>query len=416
MVSLIAAGVIAIAPYLMDKIIAWGHRIPQRHIDSDYLKGLIWAVFLGVSIVWWPVRAEDKPALIWIWSLKAAVTLGAMLLYESHYQLDAYGYFKASRGLESGIVATGGTHNMVLLVQLHHLLFFDSYHAIKVTFSLVGLISVYIFYRAACLFIRHEDVRILWILALTPSIIFWSSILGKDPINLLGYALYGYGVVAWKRKHKARYLGLLGVGVAIGATIRLWTAAIMFIPLMLIALREARRGVQLVIVGLAGIAFVVLYHQLLAYFRAAGVSALLETLQNKEARFGSAGGSATGQVLHISGLGDVVRMAPLAVPNALFRPLPGEVMNPFGLMAGLEDLALLLLGIRATLRVTGAELANPVIQWGLALICVWAAVYGVFWFGNFGALVRFRLQILPVVILLLLYLGRANKIAVLSEW
>ena len=37
------------------------------------------------------------------------------------------------------------------------------------------------------------------LLGLYPSIIFWSSILGKDPIAFLGIGMYVFGVVGWSR-------------------------------------------------------------------------------------------------------------------------------------------------------------------------------------------------------------------------
>jgi len=60
---------------------------------------------------------------------------------------------------------------------------------------MVGFIAMYIFYRTAVIFLHHEDKRLFYTLALFPSIVFFSSILGKDPIVLLGIALYVYGVV-----------------------------------------------------------------------------------------------------------------------------------------------------------------------------------------------------------------------------
>ncbi len=71
----------------------------------------------------------------------------------------------------------------------------------KLDVAMAGLAGVYIFYRAAVLFLGREDMRILLVLGLTPSILFWSSILGKDPIVMLGMAVYSYGAVAlWKRR------------------------------------------------------------------------------------------------------------------------------------------------------------------------------------------------------------------------
>src|SRR5205814_1757890 len=97
--------------------------------------------------------------------------------------------------------------------------------------------------------------------------------------------------------------------------------------------------------------------------------------------------------------------------DALFRPLPGEVRNPFGAMASLEVLLFIVLALRAFARITASEMKDPIVQWAVLLLCVWGAAYGLFGSGNYGALDRFRLQIMAVMILLFLYVGRAPRFA-----
>jgi hypothetical protein len=60
-------------------------------------------------------------------------------------------------------------------------------------------------------------------------------------------------------------------------------------------------------------------------------------------------------------------------------------------------------------RATAQEMKDPIVQWALLLICLWGAAYGLFGSGNWGALVRFRLQIMAVMILLFVYLGRSPR-------
>src|SRR5256884_8364260 len=88
--------------------------------------------------------------------------------------------------------------------------------------AMLGLLAVYLFYRAAQLYMGRADRRVLYVLAFVPSSLFWSSILGKDPIVLLGVALYTYGFVAWYRARRLRYVAVLLFGVLLAAAMRLW--------------------------------------------------------------------------------------------------------------------------------------------------------------------------------------------------
>jgi membrane associated rhomboid family serine protease len=102
----------------------------------------------------------------------------------------------------------------------------------------------------------------------------------------------------------------------------------------------------------------------------------------------------------------MVKFAPLGAFTALFRPLPGEVLNPFGLLAGLESLVLLALLLRASRRAKWKEFKQPLILWASTLILIWAVVYGFASIQNLGTAVRWKLQVLPLLVGLLCYLGR----------
>ncbi|MDQ3606039.1 MAG: hypothetical protein M3418_07635, partial [Gemmatimonadota bacterium] len=109
--------------------------------------------------------------------------------------------------------------------------------------------------------------------------------------------------------------------------------------------------------------------------------------------------------VQFTSIGGMLAFLPIGAFRALFRPLPGEVMNPFGILAGFENLFLLALGALAFWRARLRRLGEPLVQWALLLILIWAAFYG-FVSSNLGAAVRFKLQILPVLLLLLLHLSR----------
>ena len=124
------------------------------------------------------------------------------------------------------------------------------------------------------------------------------------------------------------------------------------------------------------------------------------------ARVLAMGGSGEEPAQPLTSVGSAVTFLPLGVFTALFRPLPGEVPNPFGVMAGVENIALLLFAGFAALRARLRDFRDPVVLWAVALLAAWASLYAFLSYSNLGSAVRFKLQILPVLLLLLLYLAR----------
>ncbi len=143
-----------------------GQNIPQTDILADYVTGLLLAVCIGLIILFIPFSPQTKRGLIIIWILKTLVTLGFMLFYEAYYDLvDAYGYFNLPRqdfewaGFSLFGKGNGSTENIYNLVWLYYKVLPESYHGLKVSFALIGLIATYVFYQAAMLFLQPEDVR-----------------------------------------------------------------------------------------------------------------------------------------------------------------------------------------------------------------------------------------------------------------
>ena len=91
--------------------------------------------------------------------------------------------------------------------------------------------------------------------------------------------------------------------------------------------------------------------------------------------------------------------------TALFRPLPGEVLNLFGLLAGFENILILYLLIRALKYGGLAPFKEPIVVWAVSLILVWSFLYGFISYQNLGTASRFRLQIMPVLLSLTFYLS-----------
>ena len=81
-------------------------------------------------------------------------------------------------------------------------------------------------------------------------------------------------------------------------------------------------------------------------------------------------------------------------------------MNPFGLLAGVESSILLVLLLLAVKRTKLRELSEPLVLWAVCFVSIWALINGIVSSANFGVAVRYKLQILPVLLGLLIYLSR----------
>jgi hypothetical protein len=404
----VAAG--AAVPTFAGLLRVWGRSIPQPHIEADYLFGLVWAIVLGVSILFWPVPSRDRLPLLVLWGAKSLVTLGFMLLYEWQYSLDSYGYFSASRQPWQPLDSlswwlTGGGNTLIGVAWIQTYLLPDSYHALKVTFAMIGLIAVYLFYRAAVIYCGEDKPRLLYVLGLYPSILFWSSILGKDPLQLLGIALYAYGVVGWGLTKRWSYFLPIGAGILLAASIRFWAGPILLLPLFVLLVLGARGATGKLAFLLGGLLVVGL---VLDRFADRLGLAALEDFYATAQRLGRGweGGSNLEQAVQFTSLGSILAFLPRGMFTALFRPLPGEVMNPFGLLAGLENFFLLVLLGMAVVRARLSVFRDPLVLWAALLLVTWAGLYGFISYYNMGAAVRFKLQVLPVLLMLLLYLSR----------
>jgi hypothetical protein len=415
---MIVVAVAFIVPNFLYLVEDLGHRIPQEDMQTDYVIGVVWAIILGVSILAWPVSSRDKRCLLLVWLAKLIITLGFMLFYESHYPLDSYGYFDTSRQDSyiwegfSYAGSSGGTHNVTRLAWLHHQLVPDSFHALKISFAMLGLIAVYLFYRAAVLFLKREDRRVLYALALFPSILFWSSGVGKEPIVLLIVALHVYGVVGWYRTKMLRYFIIMLLGVIIMGFFRVWMVPIMLVslvPLLVSAMRGVvAKTILLLFVLVACLLITNKVQNILAVDTKQDMVAKVNNFSRGFARGGSAR-KASGKFTDISSM---IAFVPKGSFTALFRPLPGEVMNSFGLLAGIENLFLLILLLLSLkhFRYNWRELQDPLVLWAVLLVLTWAAVYGFVSSYNLGTASRYRLQILPILLGLLIYLARSRRI------
>jgi hypothetical protein len=409
LLPLAAATIGALVFLLLPLVVSWGWRISQENLEADYTFAVFWALVLAASILIWPVSPREKGVLLVLWAAKCVVALVFMLPYEDRYTLDAFGYHDVSRRMDPPFHAAGvgaGTQNVNVLAWLHNYLLPDSFHALKLSFAMLGLVGVYILYRAAGLAWGKVDVRVLLALGLFPSILFWSSTLGKEPLILFGVALYALGTVGFIRTGRGGYLVAVGLGVLTASLIRIWFAPIMMAPLALLGWRAIRgTGFRLLFLAVAGGASVIALGRLLMMFGVGSVNDLLVVVQYWSQGWAE-GGSAQSIPVDLSTVRGLLVFLPLGIFTALFRPLPGEVLNPFGLLAGIENLVLLGFFARCMPRLRRSALRDPLVLWSVAFLLAWAVIYSFLSYQNLGSAARFRLPVAPILLGLPFYAAR----------
>ncbi|MBI3558184.1 MAG: hypothetical protein HY074_18110 [Deltaproteobacteria bacterium] len=399
----------ALIPEYSKWINIMGKRLSSPDMATDYIIGVMWAVGIAISIPFWPVAASDKKHLLRLWMVRCTVTLGFMLYYEYHYPLDANSYHLIASGqtFDFGRLDIGRGTDMIagILWTINHTLpTYDSYHALKVISSLIGFLAVYLFYRGYVIYLGRPIQGLLYVLMLWPSILFWSSILGKDPVHLFGISLYVYGVIGWMKKHKTSYTVPMAIGLAINLGIRVWSAAIFIAPFGLVSLWRAKSMVRKIIMAIIfAYAAQFAIQKFIKQFEIETVSAIVKNTHSLS-RSWNKGGSARHAPAFTS-LSSMIAFTPLGMFTALFRPLPGEVLNIFGVLAGFENLILLSMLLVAIKRGALVALRDDLALWSLCLLLIWSAFYGFISFQNLGAAVRFRLQVLPILIGFILFLS-----------
>jgi hypothetical protein len=382
---------------------------------ADYVIAWAWGVFLGLSILLWPTKPDTRKALLVIWGAKLVVTLGVMLAYEANYPLDAYHYFLSGQFAPrpwDEVTLGNGTEVMEFLSGVHSAVLPISYHAEKVSCAYLGLVGVFQFYIAARTYWSRLDERALYALALFPSVLFWSSILGKDPIVLLGIGVFVNGIVQWNVRHRTIGLVYAAAGVALAAVIRSWLGAIIVGPLLVFAFLRVRSfWARSFFLAVVAIGLVIVLRFGLEALNAESTDDLLE-ISNSVSHSWQGGGSGQQLDTEFTSVGSIVAFLPLGMFTALFRPLPGEGTSAFAFIASIENGLMLLLVIRAAARLRWSDVREPMILWLLAFILGWSAVYGLVAYQNLGTAIRFRLQIEPVLLGVVLYLGRPRG----TEW
>ena len=281
------------------------------------------------------------------------------------------------------------------------LLIGDALPTLFIAFTLVSLAGTYLFYRAFEIAFPSGDRWLFGVLiALLPSLLFWSSFVGKDALAQFFIAMTCFGFARIIERTDLR--GVLACVIGLGGVllIRAHIASMLAIAIIFpFAISRSRAG------G-ANIVLKILLIPLLAggtYFLIRNVASMLDLQdspsasvldqENSAAMNSQIGGSAFN-----SGASLPVRIA--ESPFLLFRPFPWEVHNLVGIASAVESLGWICLcwSRRREIWWTMRHWRDPYI----GFLLVYALVFMIMFAGaiaNFGILLRQRIMLTPLVLM-----------------
>ena len=276
-------------------------------------------------------------------------------------------------------------------------------------FSWLAFVGLYLFYRAFRTSCPDGDhFRYALLVFFVPSLVFWPSSIGKEAFMVL---VLGAAALGAAQLFAGRLQGVVWLGLGLwGATVVRPHLTLITVGSLLVAalvavarggprrhqLGRGRLGGAVLVVGLLVTASTFVgatehfFH--LQSLNAQSAQDVLETTNRQT--------GALGTTFHTISPNNPVGFV-LATGSVLFRPLPFEAHNAPGLVSGIESLVLLglaCLSWRRLVRLPAEVVRRPYVAFAVAY--AFAFAYAFSSVANYGILARERVQLLPVLFVL----------------
>lgn len=279
-------------------------------------------------------------------------------------------------------------------------------------FAFISFVSLALFYRAFRVALPEGDSRRYALLVfLFPSLLFWTSAIGKDALISLGLSLAALGGARLFARLRGAF-PLLGAGLGLTALVRPHVALMFFVALglgyPLVRARKATpltpilKAIQVVLLIAGGL----LLAKLTAHFfglQSLSVGSVQHVLRQTALNTGTAARHQVGQFA--SSESTSVSLSPAAIPrdfyDVILRPLPFDAHGLTQLASSLENLFLVAILVLSWRRLVGALKSmwrRPYLLSAGLYSLVWIVLFASV--GNLGILARERTSLLPVLFVL----------------
>ena len=303
-----------------------------------------------------------------------------------------------------------GTGVLRYLAGLAHVLTDSNFFASFLIFAFLAFAGCWMFYRAFVTAVPDGDRRrYALLLFLWPSLLFWPSSMGKDSWMVFTGGIAVLGAARLFTRVRGGYV-LLAFGLGLGALVRPHVSLLLFAALaigFLIGRRDTRRiPGQFSLAGITkviGIVILLVAGSLLApatakFLKVDSLNTDGVTTAITDTQAQTSGGNSS---FHPANPNSPIGY-PIAVVTVLFRPLPGEVGGLSALASSLEGLALITIVATSWRRLWTALRrlrSSPFITMSAAYIAMFCYAFSAI--ANFGILARERVQVLPILFILL---------------
>ena len=191
------------------------------------------------------------------------------------------------------------------------------------------------------------------------------------------------------------------------ACFRIWMGAIAAFPLVVLFLMSDIKFYKKIALILASLTIVFfLGKKFTTNYRIDTLDSAFKFLEFKSRAWSYASGSSQTINFQIKTWNDIFSFLPLGIFTALFRPFPWELPSLLGILAGFENIFLLILLFIAFLKIRWRKIKNPIFMWLILLIATWAGFFSFISYQNLGTAIRYKSQILPILLLLIVYLTK----------
>ncbi len=347
-------------------------------------------------------------------------------MHNTDSQEVLYNVFDQDTGFPLYFIFSDSRTFMVCKLTLPFMLFgFKSYFATTLLISMITYIPLWKLYRVFVRYFPSLSKELAIAILFIPSVLFWGGGIAKDSFTFaatcLAVAAFSDVLLNWRRV--INYFWLL-LALFVILTIKPYILNIMLpsfgawiIASSMVTIRSTLvRFVVLPIVFVVGLggAFFVL-RSIGASMDKFSLDKALETavitqqdLKNEELY-----GSNSFDIGDFDpSMAGVASKFPVATIAGLFRPFIWEARSPVMLLSGLENLLFLVLLILSVFRIRIRKLFRVIIRNPILVYCIVFSVLFAFMIGlttsNFGALVRFKIPMIPffAAFLLVIYSSR----------
>jgi hypothetical protein len=292
---------------------------------------------------------------------------------------------------------------------------FNSYLVTCMAFGFLSYLAIFKLFTLFCSFYPKRIEGLSFAFLKIPSFVFWGSSVNKDTIcvAMLCVLFYSFHKLFVEFKLYPKYILALVVGTYLVFNIKSYIVVAAFPGLLMFALINYQNKVLsggirslfaplMIIVGT--LTFFLLYQSLSQTFTEYSEESLAVKAEgfksdhlNIQERAGGSGYS-LGDDMDYSP-STIIKKAPLALAVSLFGPFPWQVRNTVMLLSSIESVYFFYLFLSAMFSLYGLNklmglLTDPILLFCLSFVIVLGVSIGLTSF-NYGALVRFRIPLLP---------------------